>query len=121
MSASLLRNGTLEPPVSTALSSTSATTVVTGLSTYLKVVETIILANVDAANACVVSLHWVDATPTSTLLWKGEVAAQTTVILDNIPIVVSGKGTVRSITATAAAAADITVTVITSMQASNAG
>lgn len=120
MTATLNRVGAIEPPVSTSLSTTSATTVLTGLTTYIKVVETICLANVDLTNAVEVTLRWVDATPTETVFWQGDVAAGETKIIDNIPLVVDGKGTVRSISAQANTANDIVVTVIASAQSKQA-
>jgi len=116
MTVTLNRHGGIEPPVSTSLTTTNATTVLTGLTTYLKCVEVITLANVDLSNAVEITLRWVDGTPTSTVFWQGDVAAGETVISDSIPIIVDGKGTVRSISAQANSANDIVVTVITSAQ-----
>lgn len=116
MTVTLVRQGGLEPPASTALSTTNATTVCTGLTTYIKIVEVITLANVDLSNAVEITLRWVDATPTSTVFWQGDVAAGETKVIDNIPIIVDGKGTVRSISAQANTANDVVVTVITSAQ-----
>ena len=115
MSATLYRYGSIEPPVSTAVLDT-ATTILTGLTAYLKVVETITLANVDQSNACYCTLRWVDGTPTATVFWQGDVAAGETKVIDNIPIIVDGKGKVRSLTAQAETTGDIVATVITSQQ-----
>jgi len=112
---SLNRYGGLEPPTSTALTTVDATAILTGITTYIKIVETIIIANVDLANACECTLRWVNATPTATVFWQGDIPAGTTVIIDNIHMPVDGKGTVRSLTADAENANDLVVTVITSM------
>ena len=114
MSVNLQRLGNLAPPVTTALTTADATTILTGRTTSLMVVEAIVLTNVDLANACEITLRWVNATPTAVIFWQGDIAAGTTVVIDNIPIVVDGKGTVRSLTAEAEAANDVNVTVITS-------
>lgn len=116
MTVTLNRHGGIEPPESTSLTTTNATTIVTGLTTYLKMVEVITLANVDLSNAVEITLRWVDATPTSTVFWQGDVAAGETKVIDNIPILVDGKGTVRSISAQANTANDVVVTVIQSKQ-----
>lgn len=116
MSATLYRSGGLEPPTSTDLTTTSATTILTGLTTYIRVVEAIVLANIDATNACIVLLEWVDKDTVAHVFWSKEVAAKDTVVIDTIPMLVDGKGKVRSIRATAASANDISVTVITSAQ-----
>ena len=115
MSATLFRTGGLEPPATTELTSTNATTVFTSSAQTIKTVETILLANVDASNACIVKLEWVDATPTGHTFWNGEVAAKSTTTIDAAPLLTDGKGKVRSIRATAAAANDIWVTVISSV------
>lgn len=116
MSATLYRNGGLEPPETTDLTTTSAFTLLTGLTTYIKVVEAIILANIDPTNPCIVKLEWVDETPTGHTFWNKEVAAKDTIIIDTIPMLVSGRGKVRSIRATASVANYISATVITSAQ-----
>lgn len=112
---SLTRYGGLEPPESTTLTTTNATAILTGLTTYTKVVETITIVNVDTANACECTLRWVDATPTATHFWRGDIAAGETKILDTIHFPVDGKGKVRSLTAQAENANDLVVTVITSI------
>lgn len=113
MSSNLLRSGGLEPPDHTYLTTTSATTVYTAESNN-RVIEAVSLANIDASNACIVTLAWVDATPTAHIFWHGEVPAKSTTIVENFPIVNRATGTVRSVQATAANANDIHVTVITS-------
>jgi hypothetical protein len=113
MSVNLNRLGGLEPPETTALTTTNATVVHTASTTFVRAIETIVLCNVDNTNACVVLLSWNDGS-TDTTFWNGEVASGETVIIDNIPILTDGKGKVRSIKATAAAADDINVTVISS-------
>lgn len=117
MSVDLIRDGSLEPPQHTELTTTNATTVHTASSAYNRIIESISLANVDAANACIVTLAWVDATPTSHTFWHGEVAAKSTTIVKDLPLVTSGTGVVRSITAQAAAANDIHVNVFSSLLA----
>ena len=84
MSATLYRSGGIEPPESTNLSTTSATPILTGLGQYIKVVETIVLANVDPSNACIVKLEWVDKTPTAHTFWNKEIPAKDTVVIDSI-------------------------------------
>lgn len=116
MSATLYRNGGLETPESTDLTTTSATTILTGLSEYIKVVEALILANIDATNPAIVKLEWVDKDAVAHTFWNKEVAAKDTVIIDTIPMLVSGRGKVRSIRATASVANYISATVITSAQ-----
>jgi hypothetical protein len=113
MSVNLNRLGGLEPPETTALTTTNATVVHTASTTFVRAIETIVLCNVDNTNACVVLLSWNDGS-TDTTFWNGEVASGETVIIDNIPILTDGKGKVRSVKATAAAADDINVTVISS-------
>jgi hypothetical protein len=113
MSVNLNRLGGLEPPETTALTTTNATVVHTASTAFVRAIETIVLCNIDNTNACVVLLSWNDGS-TDTTFWNGEVASGETVIIDNIPILTDGKGKVRSIKATAAAADDINVTVISS-------
>lgn len=113
MSVDLIRQGLIEPPTTTALTGTSATTIIAADASYRRVVEKIVLANVDASNACTILLHWVSAAPASSLLWSGEVAAKSSTILD-LPVLLAGNGIVRSLTATAGAGNDVTVTVFTS-------
>lgn len=116
MSITLNRSASLEPVESTLLDGTGAITIHTASTAYARVVEVIALANIDASNACIVTLHTVDATPTSRVFWSGEVPAKSTVIIDTLKVTTQGNGKVRSITATAANANDIWVTVITSAQ-----
>jgi hypothetical protein len=113
VSVNLTRIGGLEPPETTALTTTNATVVHTASTAFVRAIETIVLCNIDNTNACVVLLSWNDGS-TDTTFWNGEVASGETVIIDNIPIMTDGKGRVRSIKATAAAADDINVTVISS-------
>lgn len=120
MSVTLNRTAGLERPESTLLTTTDATTVHTASATGARVIEAISLANVDNSNACIVTLRWVDATPTASVFWHGEVAAKDTEIIDNLPILTQGDGKVRSITAQAASANDIWVTVITSASSKQA-
>ena len=115
MSATLFRQGSIEPPESTLLTTTNATAVMTASDKFVRVVEAILLANVDASNACIVTLEWRDATPTDSVFWHGEVPAKSTVTIDAAPLLTDGKGKVRSIRATAASANDIWVTVVTSV------
>lgn len=117
---SLFRQGALEPPVTTALSSADPTTIHTASTKYMQIVEAIVLANVDTTNACAVTLRWVNATPTAVVFWQGDVAAGETVVIDNIAILTDGRGLVRSISAEAENADDIVVTVITSAQTKQA-
>lgn len=124
MTVSLFRQGSIEPPTSTALTTTNETTVLTGLTTYLKTVEVITIVNTDTANACECTLRWVSSAPASTAFWRGDIAAGETKVIDNIPVIVDGKGIVRSISAQAEAANDLTVNVFTSAmskQTQNAG
>jgi hypothetical protein len=116
MTVTLHTHGGIEPPASTALTTTNETTVLTGLTTYLKRIEVITIVNSDVSNNCECTLRWVSAAPASTAFWRGDIAAGETKIFDNIPIIVDGKGTVRSISAQAENANDLTVTVITSAQ-----
>lgn len=113
MSITLNRVAGLEPPTTTALTTTNATAVHTPDAGYQSIVECIVLANVDTANTCYVILAWNDGSTDATF-WTGTVAAGSTTIIDSIPIVTRSDGKVRSIKATAAAANDINVTVITS-------
>jgi hypothetical protein len=116
MSVNLARVGGLEPPETTVLTTVDPTTVFSGTERYLRTAETISLANVDASNACIVKLEWVDETPTGHVFWNKEVPAKDTITIDNLPILLDGKGKVRSIRATAASVDDIHVTVISSAQ-----
>lgn len=115
MTVTLNRSGGLESPETTALTTADATTVHTASANYIRVVEQIVLANIDTANNCEVTLRWVDATPTALAYWQGDIPANSTVTVD-IPILTDGKGKVRSITAEAENANDINVTVISSAQ-----
>src|SRR5687768_4800817 len=99
MSVNLNRLGGLEPPETTALTTTNATVVHTASTTFVRAIETIVLCNVDNTNACVVLLSWNDGS-SDTTFWNGEVASGETVTIDNIPILTDGKGKVRSIKAT---------------------
>jgi hypothetical protein len=116
MSVTLNRHGGIEPPESTALTTANETTVLTGLTTYIKMVEVITVVNSDTSNACECTLYWVSSAPASTRFWRGDIAAGETRVIDNIPVLVDGKGKVRSISAQAENANDLTVTVITSAQ-----
>ena len=116
MTVSLFRQGSIEPPTSTALTTTNETTVLTGLATYVMTVEVITIVNSDTANACECTLRWVSSAPASTAFWRGDIAAGETKVIDNIPVVVSGTGTVRSISAQPESANDLTVNVFTSAQ-----
>ena len=113
MSVDLIRQGLIEPPTTTALTGTSATTIIAADASYRRVVEKIVLANADTTNACLILIHWVSAAPASSLLWSGDVPAGETVIVE-LPVILAGNGVVRSLTATAEAANDVTVTVFTS-------
>lgn len=115
MSVTLNRSASIEAPQSKLLDGTGAITIYTAQA-YSACIEVIALANIDASNACIVTLHWVDGTPTSRVFWHGEVAAKSTTIIDNLPIINQSTHTVRSITATAANANDIWATVISSAQ-----
>ena len=117
MSITLNRSGSIEAPASTAIDGTNPVAVHTASSKYVQIVEAISVTNTDSG-AYVITLSWVDATPTSYAFWKKSVAANTTEIIDSLPILTSGVGTVRSITATSASDPNnaVTVTVITSAQ-----
>lgn len=117
MSVNLNRTAGLEPPGTTLLDGTNPVTIHTASTKFTSVVEAIAICNTDSG-AYVITLHWVDATPTSHPFWKKSVAASTTEIIDNLPITTSGVGSVRSITATAASDPNnaVAVTVITSVQ-----
>lgn len=116
MSVSLSRVGALEPLETTPLTTADPTTIHTASSDYRRVIEFILLANIDTANNCEVTLRWLDEAATATVFWQGDITAGETKILE-IPIVTDGKGTVRSLTADAENANDINVTVISSVQA----
>ena len=113
MSVNLQRAGSLETPETTLLTTTNATTIHTASSKFLRVIETIVIVNFDV-NASEITLSWVDATPTSTIFYFADIPSKSTVIIDNIPMMTSGIGIVRSITATAEVANELNVTVITS-------
>ena len=117
MSITLNRSGSIEAPVSTTIDGTNPVAVHTASSKYVQIVEAIGITNTDSG-AYVITLHWVDSTPTSYAFWKKSVAANTTEIIDSLPFLTSGLGTVRSITATSASDPNnnVTVTVITSAQ-----
>ena len=57
MTVTLNRSGGLEPPETTALTTANATTVHTASANYIRVVEQIVLANIDTANNCEVTLR----------------------------------------------------------------
>jgi len=116
MTVTLNRHGGIEPPASTPLTTANETTILTGLTTYIKMVEVITIVNSDVSNACECTLRWVSAAPASTSFWRGDIAAGETKVIDNIPVLVDGKGTVRSISAQAENANDLTVNVFTSKQ-----
>lgn len=116
MSATLYRYGSIEPPASTALANTSATAIATASDKYLKVVETISIANSDNSNTCRCTIRWVDAAATATIIYNKLIAAGDTVLIDNIPLLLDGKGTVRSLTAQADTGGRLVVSVLTSMQ-----
>ena len=118
MSVSLNRVGRLDPPESQLLTTTSATTIVTASSVESRVVEQVILVNINGVDR-IVLLEWLDATPTSYKYWRDTVPANDTVIVE-IPILLQGGGKARSVKATAANANDIWVTVISSVQTKQA-
>ena len=119
MSTTLYRNGGLEAPETTLLATTGATPIVSASAKYIRVVEQIILANIDAATDCAVTLAWTDKTPTDRTFWQGTVVKGTTTIVE-IPMLLHGEGKVRGIKATAATGGDIVATVITSAQSKQA-
>lgn len=116
MSVTLNRTSSLEPIETTELTTTNPTTVHAASDKFIRVVEAISLANVDAANACVVKLEWVDSAAAAHVFWNKEVPAKDTVVIDSLPILTAAGGKVRSIRATAANAGDIHVSVISSAQ-----
>ena len=113
MSVNLNRVAGLEEIESTALTTTNATVVHTASSVFKRVIEAIVLANVDTSNTCYVILAWNDGS-SDTTFWTGTVATGSTTVVDTIPILTDGRGKVRSIKAEAAAADDINVTVVSS-------
>jgi hypothetical protein len=115
MSITFNRVAGLEAPTTTALTTTSATQVYAPYAGDGQTVEVIMLANVDTANTCYVILATNDGS-TDTTFWTGTVAAGSTTIIDSVPIMTKTDGKVRAIKATAAAANDINVTVISSAQ-----
>ena len=115
MSITFNRVAGLEAPTTTALTTTNATEVYVPYAGDGQTVEVIILANVDTGASCYVSLATNDGS-TDTTFWTGTVAAGSTTIIDSIPIMTKTDGKVQSIKATAAAANDINVTVISSAQ-----
>ena len=115
MSITFNRAGGLEPPTTTALTTTDATQVYAPYAGSSQTVEVIMLANVDTSNTCYVILYTNDGS-TDTTFWTGTVAAGSTTIIESIPIVTKTDGKVRSIKAKAGAANDINVTVISSAQ-----
>jgi uncharacterized protein YPO0396 len=121
MSIALNSTGQVEPITYTALSTTNATAVLTVNAHYQQRTEAFVLCNVDVANSCYVTLSWNDGS-SDFVFWTGTVATGSTTIIDNIKIVMRTDGKVRVIKATAAAANDINVTVITSaISRQNAG
>lgn len=120
MSVTLNRTAGLEPPETTTLDGTNAVTIHTARD-FARVVEAISICNTDSG-AYVVTLHWVDASPTSYAFWKKSVAANTTEIIDALQILTNSSGKVRSITATAASDPNnsVAVTVITSASSKQA-
>lgn len=119
MSINLNRTAGLEEPETTALTTADATVVHTASTYFKRVVEAIVLANVDTTNACGVTLYTNDGS-TDTVFWIGDVAAGETSVVDTIRILTDGNGGVRSIKAEAENANDINVTVITSAQSKQA-
>jgi hypothetical protein len=115
MSITFNRVAGLEAPTTTALTTTNATQVYAPYAGDGQTVEVIMLANVDNSNACRVTLATNDGS-TDTVFWNGEIAAGVTTIIDSVPIMTKTDGKVRAIKATAAAANDINVTVISSAQ-----
>jgi uncharacterized protein YPO0396 len=121
MSIALNSTGQVEPITYTPLTTTNATAILTVNAHYQQRIEAIVLANVDVGNTCYVTLSWNDGS-SDFVFWTGTVATGSTTVIDNIKIVMRTDGKVRVIKATAAAANDINVTVITSaISRQNAG
>jgi hypothetical protein len=114
MTVNLNRIAGLEEIETTALTTADATVIHTASSVFKRVIEMIVITNVDTANNCEVTLSWNDGS-TDTTFWNKDVVALTTEIVE-IPILTDGRGRVRSIKAEAEAANDINVTVVTSVQ-----
>jgi hypothetical protein len=113
MSIALNSTGQVEPITYTALTTTNATAVLTVSAFYQQRIEAILLCNVDTANTCYVTLSWNDGS-SDFVFWTGTIAAGDTEIIEAAKLVMRTDGKVRVIKATAAAANDINVTVITS-------
>jgi hypothetical protein len=105
--------GFIEPPTTTTLTTTNATTILstTGIG-YRRIVKAISIANVDASNACICLLQWNDGSSNYTF-WNGDIAAKSSTVLDSIPLMLDVNGAVRELKATASAADDLVITVIT--------
>jgi hypothetical protein len=116
MSITFNRVAGLEAPTTTALTTTNATQVYAPYAGDGQTVEVIMLANVDTANTCYVILATNDGSTDAPPFWTGTVAAGSTTIINEAPIMTKTDGKVRAIKATAAAANDINVTVISSAQ-----
>jgi len=111
MSVNLVHSGAIERQVTTALSTDGLTAILTDPVTkeMNAKVASIAIANVDASNACAVSLYYTDATDTDYLFARYNVAANDTKIIDSLPIVLQGGYTLK---AQAATGGDLTITVI---------
>lgn len=111
MSVNLVHTGSIEKQVTTALSDTNLTAILAEPVTKQMnaKVASIAIANVDASNACAVSLYYTDDTPTDHLFARYNVAANDTKIIDSLPLVLLGGYTLK---AQAAAGGDLTITVI---------
>ena len=104
--------GAIQEPTSVALSTTDVTDIYTLGSTETVRIVGIIVANVDASNACGIKL-WYTLGSTDYLIYQGDVAAQSTVTEALAhPLHLDGRKGTRKIRAQAEAADDLTVTVI---------
>lgn len=116
MSVNLNIGGSLLPPSSVALSSTNETDVFAPASGPCTVIS-IAIANQDTSNACRVTIRWSDGTNTYRIFTGNIEAGETEGVTHGLPLIVvpsaiNGQAVAKKITAQAAAADDLTVTII---------
>ncbi|WP_127524078.1 hypothetical protein [Mesorhizobium sp. Z1-4] len=81
MTVSFDQRGILQPPVTTALSTTNATDVFTPTGKGVYKIALIKVANVDTGNTCRVDLHWYDGS-SNKQFYEGQIGAGATVDIE---------------------------------------
>lgn len=121
MSTVYQTSGSLETPVTTALATDTETDIYAPPDAKIRAtVIGISVANVDTSNACRVTLRWSDGTSSFVFFTDSVPAGETITLTAGLPMLLNtqaadGNGVAKKVTAQAATAGDLVVTVIASV------